>query len=51
MYLGNNVLNGTIPTELGALHKLSTLDVGKRHTAIKCYEYEDGFIRQYSCIH
>ena len=31
MHIANNVLVGTIPTELGALSKLSTFDVGKGH--------------------
>ena len=42
--VGNNLLVSTVPTELGALSELSTLDIGKTHIAIHCFECGDSFI-------
>lgn len=36
------MLVGTVPTELGAISELSTLDIGKRHIVVYCYCCECG---------
>lgn len=43
--LGKNSLTGTIPTQLGALNTLTTLDMGKRHIFVNLIGNMDSLMR------
>ena len=41
---GDNSLDGPIPTEIGALNGLATLDIGETISTFLCIDFIDEFI-------